>query len=239
MNVNATKELIVTMNVNEIIEEGKIILNGTTNLPDNTELIITLSNEDHFNVQSKAVVMDHTFKSEQFSNKDNPLESGIYHVDVSTGIASVQPKSVQAIIGNDSANLKGPLVEDGDKGKIVRFSKSIEIIGTEKIDHDALIKEFKQQILLYYNRINEEYELQKDSFNPATWGAFARDFREETNKSRSQINQSALNESEQIKLSPTFVDLQFLLTAYAADLQNRGNSEEIKRLKNQIEDSIK
>ncbi len=234
-----TKELNVTMDVKEVIKEGKITFKGMTNLPENTKLVITLSNDDNFKAQSKVIVGDSKFESEQFSNKGNSLQSGIYRVGVTMEIASVQPKSVQAIIGNDSENLKGELVIDGDSGKTIEFSKKIEIVGAEKINHEVLIKEFKEQILSYYNRINDEYDSQKNSFDPATWGAFARDFREETNKSRSQINQSALNQGEQMQIAPAFVDLQMLLTAYAADLQNRGDDKEIDRLKSQIEDSLK
>ncbi len=232
-------EILVTMDLKEIVESGKVGIEGTTNLPDGTELLVSLSNDSDFRAQANTTVHNSSFKTEQFSNKGEALESGSYNVDVTMPIASVQSEDVQKIIGASSENLKGDLVKDDDFGKVVKYSKSIEIEGAEKIDHSALIKSFKEQISAYYNDINNEYDKHKKSLDLATWGEFARGFKEGTTELRNEIDQSALNQGEQIQLSPACADLQMLLTAYAADLQDRGDIEEIKRLKNQIKDAIK
>ncbi|MCE5168546.1 hypothetical protein LQV63_04365 [Paenibacillus profundus] len=232
-------EILVTLDVKENVEAGKVGFEGTTNLPSGTELMLSLTNDSGYNAQAKTAVNSGEFKTEQFSNKGEALETGTYSVNITMPIASVQPEDVQKVIGADLENLKGDLVKDDDFGKVVKYSKSIEIEGAEKIDHSALIKSFKEQISAYYNDINNEYDKHKKSLDLATWGEFARGFKEGTTELRNEIDQSALSQIEQIQLSPACGDLQILLTSYAASLQGRGDDEDIKRLKKQIEEAIK
>lgn len=47
------------------------------------------------------------------------MEPGAYQVKVTMSIANTQPESIQGIIGEDSKNLEGKLVEDGERGRSV------------------------------------------------------------------------------------------------------------------------
>lgn len=233
-----TKEIIVTMDVKEIADAGKVQFEGTTNLPDGTELLASLSNNDGYGGQSQVVVNNGKFKTEEFSKGGKALESGTYKIEILMPIASVQPEPVKELIGENSENLKGEFVKDGDLGKIVEFSKEFEIQGAEKADHSDLVENYKTQINDYYKELNNEYEKHKKSFDLAAWGEFARSFRESTTELRDEISESVLNPGDRILLGPACADLQMLLTAYASDLQGRGDSEEVKRLKGQIEEVI-
>jgi hypothetical protein len=42
-------------------------------------------------------------------------------------IANTQPESIQGVIGEDSKNSEGKLVEDGEMGRSVSYKKEFEI----------------------------------------------------------------------------------------------------------------
>ncbi|TQR43387.1 hypothetical protein C7Y44_19715 [Paenibacillus popilliae] len=239
INKETTKDINVELSIIENVTAGKVSLSGTTNLPDGTGLMITVSNENGFRAQSSTVVTSNEFITEEFSNNGQALESGAYNVDVTMPIASVQPDAVKKIIGENSENLKGDLVKEGDLGKTVNYSKSIIVEGATKVDHSAMIKEYKNKIIESYKAIKDTYGSHSESFDAAGWSKFAREFRESVGNLRNEIEESKLNQSDKIVLSPACADLEMLLTAYAASLQGRGDDTEIKRLKTQIEEAIK
>ncbi|MCT9872766.1 hypothetical protein, partial [Paenarthrobacter aurescens] len=76
-------------------------------------------NENGYSGQTKVVVENGVFESEQFSNKGEAFEPGTYQVKVTMSIANTQPESVQKVIGEDSKSLEGELVEDGEIGRTV------------------------------------------------------------------------------------------------------------------------
>jgi hypothetical protein len=125
--VKTEEKINVDIEVNEEITGGKATFTGTTNLPDDSELMITLSNENGYKGQTKVVVENGVFESETFSNKGVALDSGTYQVKVTMSISNTQPESVQKVIGDDSKNLEGELVEDGEIGRTVSYSKDFEI----------------------------------------------------------------------------------------------------------------
>jgi len=105
----------------------KAFILGCTNLPSGTDLMIdvrdsrqslTAERVDYFWGQSKQTVRpDGSFETEGFG-PDNGLDSGAYVASVMMPISDVQPPSVQAIIGNDSENLKGPLIRTKWFGRV-------------------------------------------------------------------------------------------------------------------------
>jgi len=234
-----TKDINVELSVKENVAAGKVSLTGTTNLPDGTGLMITVSNENGFRAQSSAVVISNEFMTEEFSYNGQALESGAYNVDVTMPIASVQPDAVKKIIGENSENLKGDLVKEGDLGKTVNYSKSIIVEEASKVDHSAMIKEYKNKIIGSYKTIKDTYGSHSKSLDAVEWAKFAREFKENVSNLRNEIEESKLNQSDKIVLSPACADLEMLLTAYAASLQGRDDDTEIKRLKTQIEEAIK
>jgi len=234
----ATDEIDVKIDLNESDKDGMVIFDGTVNLPDGAELLVTLSNDDGFRAQSKTNVENGDYKTEQFTNQGDQLETGTYTVEVTMGIASTQPESVQEVIGEESEYLKGDLVKDGELGKTVKYTKTIEIDGAETEDHNASMKEYKENLKSYYEELNTTYESQSESLDLEKWGEFAREFRKDTDALKDKMKSSSLNQSETIEITPVVANLQYLLTAYAADLDGREDDDEIKRLKDEIEEVV-
>jgi hypothetical protein len=102
---------------------------GTTNLPDGIELMITLTRkESAFMAQDKARVVRGKFRAGPFSQKDAPLNPGVYVLSVSMPIASVQPPSTWPAIGNDGDKLEGPLTKKFSfGGRIAEFTTKIRV----------------------------------------------------------------------------------------------------------------
>lgn len=124
-------------------------------------------------------------------------------------------------------------------GKTVNYSKSIIVEEASKVDHSAMIKEYKNKIIGSYKTIKDTYGSHSKSLDAVEWAKFAREFKENVSNLRNEIEESKLNQSDKIVLSPACADLEMLLTAYAASLQGRDDDTEIKRLKTQIEEAIK
>ncbi len=104
------------------------IVVGKTNLPDGTELMITIGRaESNYEAQSKTAVTDGRFKSEQFSELGEDLKPGTYAVKVLMPIPAVQPAAVQRIIGNAGQYLQGPLVKQGDLGVTVSYTTTFTV----------------------------------------------------------------------------------------------------------------
>jgi hypothetical protein len=101
---------------------------GETNLPDGTDLMISIdSGTIRYNASSKALVQDGHFQSETFSKSNSDLEAGRYTAQVSMPVALVQSQSVRAVIGEKGENLKGSLVEQGNLGLTVSRKQPFQL----------------------------------------------------------------------------------------------------------------
>lgn len=110
------------------IEDGKATISGTTNLPDDAELMTTIENvEADFRAQSKNKVQDGAFTSDTFSNKGESLPAGNYTVTVSLSIPSTQSEAFKEKAGSDYENLSGDLMEDSDLGKSMSYETEFTI----------------------------------------------------------------------------------------------------------------
>lgn len=123
-------KITVTMAVDPVVDSGRVRFEGTTNLPDDTALLVSLESPDgELLGQSKTAVQNGTFATEQFSRKGGGHPPGSYVADLTVPVASVQPDSVVEVTGEDHSRLTGPLVEDGELGKTVSYSKTFEMEG--------------------------------------------------------------------------------------------------------------
>ena len=106
-------------------------IHGKTNLPDGIEIMITLRRkESNYMAQDKTKVKDGAFRVGPFSQKGVALNPGTYMLEVTMPLASLQPPSTWPIIGNDGANLQGPLAKKSKfGGKIVEYKTSLKIGG--------------------------------------------------------------------------------------------------------------
>ena len=113
--------------------QAKPLVTGTTNLPEGTSLMVTVSRRaSSYAAQSKATVTSGTFQAGPFSQGESPLNPGRYTIEISTPIASLQPASVRDFIGAKGENLRGRLVKAssvGVSGKVVSYSTTFTIAG--------------------------------------------------------------------------------------------------------------
>jgi hypothetical protein len=156
--INASLSLSITKSVN------KVRVSGQTNLPDQTELMISIKGDNGYFAQDTKTVSNGEFKSEEFSEKGASLKPGNYTVEISTLTVNVQPPSVQELLGVNGENLIGKLVvDDPTFGKRVNYKESFSIEKTQ---------DQKPSTSSYTNTINQPVytaeELSKDPKAPST-----------------------------------------------------------------------
>lgn len=128
---NEKKENInVFINEEVINDNGKIRLKLNSNLPDGSELMITLSGKNtNYIGQNKVVLKNGEAESEEFSNRGEAMESGEYNLSISLSLARLQSDEVRAVIGEDGEYLTGNIVKKSSiaDGNVVDMEKVIRI----------------------------------------------------------------------------------------------------------------
>lgn len=133
--VEVVPKINVTMNL-ENQGNGEFI--GETNLPDGTEIMITLTNDNGYSAQDKRSVQDGSFTFGPFSDKGSSLRNGTYNVEITTPTANVQPDSVKKIIGSNAVNLVGKLItNDSVFGNRLEYKESFVIGTTPETDEEV------------------------------------------------------------------------------------------------------
>lgn len=106
----------------ETDNQGDAYICVETNLPDGTELLLTLSN-DSYSAQAKAAVIDGQATFGPLTNGNYPLNAGEYTVDVVMPYVAVQEESVEEVLGKDGKNLAGSLVVESESdGKYIHYN---------------------------------------------------------------------------------------------------------------------
>lgn len=116
-------DVFLDINV-EISDSKKAVVSINTNLPDDTKLMITLRGNDYI-AQDDISIYGGTGKTTTFSMKGNALPLGIYTVEVSMPLPSIQSEEVRQVIGNKGENLKGELVVFSEFGNSYVVEKNI------------------------------------------------------------------------------------------------------------------
>lgn len=108
-------EINVEPNVNE--EDGTVLFGVITNLPEDTQMLVDVTNKDGYHAQDSVVILNNGkgFTSE-FSDHGAAL-SGKYTVDVIMSDPAVQPQSVKDVVGEHGENLAGQYIVDGAIGE--------------------------------------------------------------------------------------------------------------------------
>lgn len=83
---------------------------GETNLPEETELSVTVRVPGQYGGMANATVHNHRFKAGPFTVNGGPLPPGEAIIDAQTPLPQGQPDSVRQVIGEYGENLRGPLV---------------------------------------------------------------------------------------------------------------------------------
>ena len=125
--------LEVQMNVTGRAEGNGIAFDIETNLPDDTELMLSLSQgdfntDDAIMAQTKVTIKDGKSSSDTFLSDGL---SGTYDLSVSMSMPKLQADSVQAVIGSDGENMSGPFVKkaDNDNSNIISALFTVETEG--------------------------------------------------------------------------------------------------------------
>lgn len=105
----------VILTAENTTDNGKPVFKITTNLPDNTELLLTLKNTSGYTAQDKVTIKNGQGKSSSFSDQGNSL-SGTYTLKVSMGMPSLQDQSVQNVIGSRGEYMSGSIVQESSMG---------------------------------------------------------------------------------------------------------------------------
>lgn len=135
------------------VQDGRIIVSGTTNLPDTTSLLISLENKIiGFGAQDKSIVEDGSFSTSPLGKKTG-LPVGNYTVEIMMPLPSIQSKAVQDIIGKQGQYLSGPLIEDSSwGGRIV--VKTIEYVVGATQDIEINTSKHNQKIKSITNEVS-------------------------------------------------------------------------------------
>jgi hypothetical protein len=140
-SVSEALALNVTMSAK--IEGGdKPFVLGKTNLPDGTDIMISIvRKESSYGGQSKVKVTHGEFRTGPLSQKGGVFNSGVYTLKITVPFAPTQPSSVQAIIGSHGEKLQGSLVKKGALGKFVKYCSTFKIGGTVSNEKDEMSRQ--------------------------------------------------------------------------------------------------
>ena len=125
--VESDKLLDVSIEVEPRVndEDGTVLFGVTTNLPEDTELLVTVS-KDGYTAQDKVVILKNgTGYTSEFSDHGGAL-NGTYTVNVSMSLPALQKESVRKVIGEKGEYINGPLVEKSSIGSANTVSAEFE-----------------------------------------------------------------------------------------------------------------
>jgi hypothetical protein len=123
---------------------GRPVIEGTTNLPDGAELMVTLSRKaNSYMAQDTLKVQGGRFKSNQFTNRFSPLLPGQYVLEVSGPITAVQPAA--SALGDNYSNYSGPLLKRGKYGTTLRYETTLVIPGQSNSAADAAARKAAEE----------------------------------------------------------------------------------------------
>lgn len=92
--------------------ENKLYVNINNNLPDETILMISLRNKKiKYSAQSKTKNFNFSATSDGFTNRGEKLVDGLYELNISSPIYSVQSQNVKKVFGEGNVNLSGKYVK--------------------------------------------------------------------------------------------------------------------------------
>jgi hypothetical protein len=107
MNVPVEMDALMSMS-----EDDRIQVSGTSNLPNNTALLVSVTNKAlKYLAQDKATILNGKFSAGPFGSNGS-LKLGDYTIKVTMPVSFVQPKEVQKIIGDSGQHLNGNGVVD-------------------------------------------------------------------------------------------------------------------------------
>ncbi len=108
--------------------DNMIVINGSTNLPNETIIMVTISGiASDYSAQDRVSVSNGKFTAGPFSSAGYGLDGGKYTVEALMPNPAIQPESVRKIIGNEGERLSGNQVVI-DNGVLVVATKEFEVV---------------------------------------------------------------------------------------------------------------
>lgn len=160
----STEKINVLLNETVENDNGIIIIKGTTNLPNNTKLIIYISN-DLYGSSNTVEVLNGEFVSSTFTNCGKPLFNGKYEISIRSISFNEQPKNVQNLIGENGVNLVGKLIaknEYSDDNNL-RYLKSYTI--ENSIDIEEIVSVTSTNLKQVIKSLKDNYNIVATAFN--------------------------------------------------------------------------
>ncbi len=139
----------LNVTIEESIEEkdGKIRFNIKTNLPNTTELMVSVSESNgDYKGQTKAIVTNGEAQTEWFSNKGEPLKNGDYYLLIAMSMPSTQSEEVQKIVGKNGEYLEGDLVITNNGSSYIAMDAIITLAGDSGSEEKVEQVEAEDQI---------------------------------------------------------------------------------------------
>lgn len=153
---------------------GQILASGETNLPDQTKLIVSASNEElGFSATDKSVVLNGKFSTRPLGPESGLLPGDYVVSTVMPVPITVQPESVQLITGKKGEFLTGPLVKESSwgSGNYVEYSfhyviGSKQTITNQQKENRKNVAEVRSSLdrLLKNGRAMERYRHSNDLY---------------------------------------------------------------------------
>lgn len=115
------------------------IVYGQTNMPGGTGGLVTIRRRSSsYLAQVKIQVLRGAFEAGPLSQQGSPLDPGEYTVEVTFGVARVQPAHVEAVYGREGKRLRGPLVTRTPYGgNVVEMKTKFRVPGKTSATVDA------------------------------------------------------------------------------------------------------
>lgn len=133
-------EFEVTMNVTAHWNEDLLAMDIETNLPDETELMLSISRADYndfspdnFMAQTEITIVDGKASIEGFSHKGEKMAGG-YDLCISMSLPSLQTDAVRAVIGESGENMTGIYAKEETDLE----SKWVEALFTVVVSNDEI-----------------------------------------------------------------------------------------------------
>jgi hypothetical protein len=104
-------------------------LEGLTNLPDGTELMVSVQRGPVMGGDKEVVAGGH-FAEDVLPKRGQPIPPGNYDVEVSTPFGDFQPPEVKAELGSNYEALTGPLLSKSNGGRIVDYNSKFHVGGS-------------------------------------------------------------------------------------------------------------
>ena len=112
----------------EVHTPSRPIVDGTTNLPDGTKVIVTVSRkESAYRAEASTEVGSGRFSVGPLSQRGNELNPGVYKLEVAMIAAARQSLAVQEVIGRQGEKLHGPLVSREARALTVRYATTLQV----------------------------------------------------------------------------------------------------------------